>query len=78
MKLVSPWNVAERFCGEALQGSWRRDVGESEGVARVRSLLQVHGLAGYHAGLNQRLGFSRDQSEVGAWSPRNLQQDADS
>ena len=31
--------------GEALRGSWRRGVGDSEGVARVRSLLQVHGLA---------------------------------
>ena len=46
--------------------------GSLEGVVRVRSLLQVYGLAGYHPGLNQRLGFSTDQSDVGAWSPRNL------
>ena len=53
-------------------GSWRRGVGDSEGVARVRSLLQVYGLTGHNPGLYQRLGFSRDQSEVGVWSPREF------
>ena len=71
-------HLGKLVCGEALRWSWRRGVGDSEGVARVRLLLQAYGLAGHHPGLNQRLGFSRDQSEVGAWSPRNLWKDADS
>ena len=59
-------------CGVALWGSWRRGVGDAEGVALVRSLLQVYGLAGYHPGLNQCLAFLGNQPEVGAWSPRSF------
>ena len=74
-RVVSVGSPGERLSedsGVALWGSCRRDVGDSEGVARVRSLPQVYGLARYHPGLNQRLGFSRDQSEVGPWTFRSF------
>ena len=51
-------------CGEVLQGLGEEALGIRKGW-RVPLLLLVCGLAGYHQGLNQRLGFSRGQSEVG-------------
>ena len=73
----SPWNVAERLFVVRRSGVLEKRREIRKGVARVLSLVQVYRLAGNHPGLNQCLGFSRDQSEVGAWSPRNLSEDAD-
>ena len=47
----------EQGCGVALWGSWKRDVLDSEGVAWVRSLPKLYGLAGYHPWSESKSGL---------------------